>query len=171
MKTIDKKLASKTFIAQITVASLQTAKQGKQPQPAWMGLLRSLSHYQDSHQQQTRPSTAPCPALHTQHILITLVKVFQMYYENSVQELFYFCYLQSSTEHCVTADHYFRFPWLLALTLFCSQFYLDYFCSSLLPDTVTFSLASTQNKAAVPQHMQTVLNTITCLLTSHGQTS
>lgn len=29
MKTIDKKLASKTFIAQITVASLQTAKQAK----------------------------------------------------------------------------------------------------------------------------------------------
>lgn len=95
------------------------------------------------------------PALHTQHILITLVKVFQMYYEKYTQELFYFFYLQSNTKHCVTADHYLTFPWMLALSHFCSHFYSDYFCSSLLSDTVTFSLASTQNKAVVPQHVQT----------------
>lgn len=92
----------------------------------WMGLHRSLSHHHESHQQQSWHFPAPWPALPTQHILTTLVKVFQRYCEHHVPELFYFCYLQCNTEHCVTADHYFRFPWLLALSLMCTQFYSNF---------------------------------------------
>lgn len=104
--------------------------------PAWMGLLRSCHITLIHSSSQTDLSLHP--ALHTQHILITLLKVFQMYYEKQTKELFYFFSLQSRTKRCVTADHHLVFPWMLPLSLFCSHFYLDYFYSSFLSDTSFF---------------------------------
>lgn len=135
-----------------------------------MGLLRSCHITLIHSSSQTDLSLHP--ALHTQHILITLLKVFQMYYEKQTKELFYFFSLQSRTKRCVTADHHLAFPWMLPLSLFCSHFYLDYFYSSFLSDTsffpqLLFLLHLPRTKQLF--HSTYKHHTITCIFNSQGQ--
>lgn len=122
------------------------------------GAPQELSHYPDPQQKPNWPFTAPC-FTHSAHFNYSAESFSNVLWKADKRALLlFFPSKQDKTLcHCrsplgVSMDAAFvslLLPLLLGLLLFLFSFRHFFF------SPVTFSLASTQNKAVVPQHVQT----------------
>lgn len=155
--------------------------------PAWMGLLRSCHITLIHSSSQTDLSLHP--ALHTQHILITLLKVFQMYYEKQTKGLFYVFFPSKQDKtlcHCrsplgVSMDAAFvslLLPLLLGILLFLFSFrhsfffFSSYFFSCIYPEQRSCSTACTNTTLSLVYltlkgRMHNTLNLCQKIILSH----